>query len=594
MTPKTMTPRTSGAVLYARVSTGEQAEHGTSLAGQKDACRQKALALSLPIVAEYEDAGVSGGFLLTRQGMQAALVDIQAGRADTLICANLSRYSRDVGHQQEIKKAVRAAGGRVVFCDMTFDDTPTGDLMFGIVGNFAQWERQEIARRTHAGRMAQAKKGIQPGRTRPPFGYHVVTRADVLRGAYPAELLGQYLVREEQAAVVRRVYAAMASGLSTLTGLARALNGDGCPSPRGAGWRTQTLHYMLTNPVYKGLASYGRFDHTTDEGRLTQIHKRTGLPLTTAKATRPADPETWITWPVPALVTEAEWEAAGLRLRENQRVRGGQPLRVRMLTARVYCPMCGGTCVLQTARRKAPADAARTGETHYRYYLCSRALRRRENPALQACPLAKYPLEAMEQAALLALEDAAQSPQSVAEAIAARQRSLARADGAGAQAAQEAARIDRELEKLAARHQATVKAQIAGILAGAEPEAYAAEFAELSRTRQALEGKKEKLRFAAVPALAIKTGKDRNTGREDFPRLLAQMRAVLTSPDVPGEKKRDIIGTVIEKVYCLPGGAQIVFKPGVLGEGETGADTFQTLLNIRGCYLARWNRGKTR
>ncbi len=363
----------------------------------------------------------------------------------------------------------------------------------------------------------------------------------------------------------------------------------------GAGWRTQTLHYMLTNPVYKGLASYGRFDHTTDEGRLTQIHKRTGLPLTTAKATRPADPETWITWPVPALVTEAEWEAAGLRLRENQRVRGGQPLRVRMLTARVYCPVCGGTCVLQTARRKAPADATRTGETHYRYYLCSRALRRRENPALEACPAAKYPLEAMEQAALLALEDAARSPQSVEQAIAARQWKVQSASGDGAKVAEEAARIERERGTLAARHQATVKAQIAGILAGADPDAYAAEFAALARARQALEERQGKLRLAApvkAPGQEAAAGKEKvggkeaQAGKEAFPRLLAQMRAVLTSPDVPGEKKRDIIGTVIEKVYCLPGGAQVVFKPGVLGEGETGADTFQTLLNMRGSYLA--------
>ena len=52
-----------GAVIYTRVSTEEQAENGTSLAGSCDACRQKALALGLPIVAEYEDAGVSGGFL---------------------------------------------------------------------------------------------------------------------------------------------------------------------------------------------------------------------------------------------------------------------------------------------------------------------------------------------------------------------------------------------------------------------------------------------------------------------------------------------------------------------------------------------------
>jgi site-specific DNA recombinase len=33
------------AVIYTRVSTGEQAEHGTSLADQEEACRAKATAL---------------------------------------------------------------------------------------------------------------------------------------------------------------------------------------------------------------------------------------------------------------------------------------------------------------------------------------------------------------------------------------------------------------------------------------------------------------------------------------------------------------------------------------------------------------------
>ena len=45
--------RTRGAVIFTRVSTGEQAEHGTSRRPSCDMCRAKALALGLPIVAEY-------------------------------------------------------------------------------------------------------------------------------------------------------------------------------------------------------------------------------------------------------------------------------------------------------------------------------------------------------------------------------------------------------------------------------------------------------------------------------------------------------------------------------------------------------------
>ena len=160
--------KTAGAVIYTRVSTGEQAEHGTSLDSQRDACRSKALALGLPIIAEYEDAGVSGGFLLSRQGMMAAIADLQAGRAGTLISANISRYSRDVEHQQALLKSVRAAGGRLVFCDVTFEETPSGDLMFGMMGQFAQWERQEIKRRTVGGGSARPSRASRPPALAPP------------------------------------------------------------------------------------------------------------------------------------------------------------------------------------------------------------------------------------------------------------------------------------------------------------------------------------------------------------------------------------------------------------------------------------------
>ena len=123
---------TCGVVIVTRVSTGEQVKHGTSLESQLDLCRVKAAALGLPIVAEYEDAGISGGLLQMRAGMQAAIADIQAGRASHLVCATLDRFSRTVEHQWAIKRAIEAADGFVVFCDQDFDDTPEGDLNFAI------------------------------------------------------------------------------------------------------------------------------------------------------------------------------------------------------------------------------------------------------------------------------------------------------------------------------------------------------------------------------------------------------------------------------------------------------------------------------
>ncbi len=54
------------AILYTRVSTCGQAEHGTSLDEQFAACTKKAEQLGAQIVGHEEDAGVSGGFYTSR------------------------------------------------------------------------------------------------------------------------------------------------------------------------------------------------------------------------------------------------------------------------------------------------------------------------------------------------------------------------------------------------------------------------------------------------------------------------------------------------------------------------------------------------
>lgn len=68
------------AIIYTRVSTGEQAEHGTSLTEQLLACRKRSAELKAEVVAVYEDSGVSGSLYQARPGIQAALRDLEGGR----------------------------------------------------------------------------------------------------------------------------------------------------------------------------------------------------------------------------------------------------------------------------------------------------------------------------------------------------------------------------------------------------------------------------------------------------------------------------------------------------------------------------------
>lgn len=106
-------------------------------------------------------------------------------------------------------------------------------------------------------------------------------------------------------------------------------------------------------------------------------------------------------------------------------------------------------------------------------------------------------------------------------------------------------------------------------MAGADPSAYDAVFAEIAEKRADLTARREARTRRDEDIIGEKP--DRRGGPitlADYPRLLAQIRRVLESPDLPGEEKRDALGQLVERVYPTPEGARVVFLPGVIGGGD--------------------------
>ena len=562
------TSRTHGAVLYTRVSGEDQDKHGTSPETQRDACRAKALEMGLPVVAEYYDGAISGGFLLARRDFQAAIADIKEGRADTLICPNISRYSRDVEHQQAVKKAVKTAGGRLVFCDMEFADTPEGDLNFTIQGGFAEYERKVIRARTMKGKRRRAEEGRQQSPSRPPYGYHIVLKADVLRGDFPAGMLGRYVVDEARAPVVRELFARYAAGECGTPRIAQDFNARGIPPPRGGRlWRCSSLRSLLTNPVFKGQPSYGRRAYHLDESRLLEVNKLTGQPLRGLSVGRPAPEGYTVALSAPPLVSDDVWEAVQTRLTTNRGSMGGNPRRARMLSGRVYCP-CGHKA---TFRGNGVQAGGRNNPDNYQ---CSQARNAQMwlGQETRACSLELFRVTETEGAVVRAFLSAAREPQALEDA-----RRACRAGDRQPLAAdprRELAALDEALAELAGEDLLAVRAQMDGLKVGASPAAYGAVFADLAARRKDLEVR----RGQAARRLTgdVKRGgraAPKPTGAMDAQAMDAQAMAdaalVLGSPDVPGETKRDIIGMVIERVVCRKGGADVYFLPGF---GPGGSD----------------------
>ncbi|BCM90167.1 hypothetical protein IAD21_02018 [Abditibacteriota bacterium] len=97
----------------------------------------------------YEDVQ-SGADYRDQQALQNALALIERGEANTLIIYDMTRYSRDLEHQQLIKKRVLAAGARLEFATFDVGDLNSAEahLSFGVRGVFAEYERLNTRDRT--------------------------------------------------------------------------------------------------------------------------------------------------------------------------------------------------------------------------------------------------------------------------------------------------------------------------------------------------------------------------------------------------------------------------------------------------------------
>lgn len=569
MNTRNVDPARQGAVIVTRVSTGDQAKHGTSLETQLELCRAKAARLNLPIIAEYEDAARSGALLKYREGMMSAISDIESGRADTLITTDLDRYSRDVEHQWSIKKAVEAAGGRLVFCDMEFDDSPEGDLNFTIQGGFKQYERQSIRRRTMRGRRKRAEQGLQTVRGTPPYGYHIPTNKDVLQGKYAYEQIGKYLVDEDKAEVARRIWMAYYTKTHSLPALARELNQEGILSPGGALWQASTLHNILSNPVYKGQPVSGKHEAYSDESRIGKPHPINGIPITKPYGMRLAPRERWIILSAPPLVTEEIWDAVQLRLNENRARQGGNPRRMRMLSGRVYCPHCGAKAIINGSMCRGK---------RYDYYICGRYQSAAGQLGIRECVGDVYPIAAMEQDAVQALLAASEMPQAIAAALA--EYRLAQPDSVEAVTGmrRDLAAANADLKVLTQEEKTVVQAQIAGLAAGASPQAYAEVFAELAARRALLQDRHGVLAQSLARAMgASQPGRGKKEA-DLKPAILADVYEALTSEDLEGVEKRNLIGRVVDRVICHKDGAEVVFSSGIFGVDIT--DTLQSIFKV--------------
>src|ERR671912_547576 len=135
------------AILYARVSTDEQARSGYSLAQQIEALRDYAAREGYEVLEEVVDPGQSGASL-ERPGMDRVRDLVAAGGVYVVLAQDRDRFSREPAYTYLLRREFEEHGCKIRALNDRGDDSPEGQLTDGIIDQIARFERAKITERT--------------------------------------------------------------------------------------------------------------------------------------------------------------------------------------------------------------------------------------------------------------------------------------------------------------------------------------------------------------------------------------------------------------------------------------------------------------
>jgi len=216
------------AVAYYRVSTAKQGRSGLGLAAQRQAVAAFAEREDYTIIAEHTEVetGKGADALERRPVLAAALAQARKTRAVVLV-SKLCRLGRDVAFISKLMAE------RVPFVVSELGpDVPS--FMLHVVAAMAQEERRLISQRTREALAVRKAQGAKLGnRTN-------LAEAQALGAAVRAAKADRFALNLEPIIEQTR-----ASGISTLKGIADALNARGVPTGRGGRFHAATVKLIM-------------------------------------------------------------------------------------------------------------------------------------------------------------------------------------------------------------------------------------------------------------------------------------------------------------------------------------------------------------
>ncbi len=346
-------------IVYARVSTDEQAKKGFSIPSQLDQCRAYCRHYGYSVETELTDD--ESGAILGRDGITRMRELVRAGAIDRVVVWRQDRLARDElsyftlrnefrRHNVEVHAVNR--GGKVDGLYASLEAVLDAD------------EKTRIRDRTMRGRKDKALRGKIIGHGSPPYGFERVGDGEDI----------EWRIDPITGPIVRSIFEWHAIELLVPAEIAVRLTERGAPTPtqhrKSAGanrkydpahWNRETVRWILRNETYAGTF----YAYRTNQPLGEESHKRPSIKVNPRA--------TWIPIPVPAIVDRDLFERSQRRLDAAPQLAFRNTKREYLIGRRVRCS-CGRAATGSTS------SLSGRNTKQYPYYSCNSRRRSKDMP----------------------------------------------------------------------------------------------------------------------------------------------------------------------------------------------------------------------
>lgn len=316
--------------LYERLShDDERAGESVSIENQKRILEDYARINGFTNIRHFTDDGVRGT-TFKRPGLDLMLDEIRAGNVSTVIIKDQSRIGRDVVEVGLLKRTFDEYNVRFIAANDNLDTANGFDIMSIFRDVINEWYVADTSRKIKTVFKSRMEKGLRCSGS-VAYGYLA-----------SKENKGDWIIDEEAAAVVRRIYQMTIAG-ETVTGICKTLRAEQIPIPsehwkrigepvRSAkytdpyAWSITTVNYILKRREYMGHKILGK---TVCENYKTKSARKTAL-----------EEQHVFEGAIPAIIDEETWNTVQ-RLQETKRRPQKHSNVTNHLTGILYCADCG-------------------------------------------------------------------------------------------------------------------------------------------------------------------------------------------------------------------------------------------------------------